>query len=466
MKGRARKHPRGNRREPTDAQTKTTPGSSAVTIVPGSDPDGDTPGILPIRDLLGAQPLLDEGEIGVGGSATVRQVYDPFLRRRLAMKVLATPAARRLEALQSFVQEAEITAQLEHPNIIPVHDLVIGPGSTSYFTMRLVRGQTLSELLTKTPALLDESEGIVQIVNIFLRVCDAVAFAHSRGVIHGDIKPENIMVGSYGEVYLMDWGVSRLSRSEVSPGEDFVSTSANRSTSRQVHGTPAYMSPEQATGSHLGTTEATDVFGLGTVLYFLLTGRPPFETTSLADSMALAREVRFADPEESPRGQSLPALCRIVRKAMAAEPGQRYASVLELQRETRLFLHGGSHFPSRRFGAGSVIVRQGDPGDEAFIIVSGHCVVAKTLDGQRHELRRLGPGSVFGETAIFSGQARTATVEAIDDVTVRIVTRALIDEQLGMNTWLGRFVLALAERFRETDEKLTQLTRGKAAAPP
>lgn len=142
---------------------------------------------------------------------------------------------------------------------------------------------------------------------------------------------------------------------------------------------------------------------------------------------------------------------------MAADPHQRHATVPGLQRDTRSFLHGRSHFPLRDFPAGTVIVKQVERGDEAFIVVSGECRVSKMVEGRRHELRTLGPGVAFGETAIISENIRTATVEAVQDVTARIVTRALVQEQLGVNSWLGQFVLALAERFREADEKVARL---------
>ena len=127
--------------------------------------------------------------------------------------------------------------------------------------------------------------------------------------------------------------------------------------------------------------------------------------------------------------------------------------MLELEEDVRGFLNVGLHFPSRVFAPGSVIVREGDPGDEAFIITAGHCTVVRMERGERREIRQLGPGEVFGETSILSRTARTATVVATDEVTVKIVTRSLIEERLGPSTWLGKFVLALADRFREVDEK-------------
>jgi serine/threonine-protein kinase len=407
--------------------------------------------------VLAGGRLVDEGEIGRGGTATVRRALDPGLRRHVAVKTLADDLASSPRALRDFIQEAEITAQLEHPNIIPIHELAVGPGRAS-FSMRLIRGQTLLQAINDWSQLPDDAEALYRILNVFLHVCDAVAFAHSRGVIHGDIKPANVMVGSYGEVYLVDWGIASLI--PTATGEEPVSVSSERHTRSGVRGTPAFMAPEQAKGVLQAIDERTDVFGLGALLYFILCGRPPFEGMTSGETLTRARAGLYMDPERSERGKTMPALCRIVRRAMANAPDDRYASAVELQAEVRGFLNVGLHFPSRTFAPGTAIVREGDPGEEAFIITTGTCVVSKR-DGQapgnqqeqQRELGRLGPGDVFGETAILSRTARTATVTAIDEVTVKIVTRGLIEERLGPSTWLGRFVLALADRYREADAR-------------
>jgi serine/threonine-protein kinase len=401
--------------------------------------------------------LLDEGVIGAGGTATVRKMFDPSLRRRVALKTLSPELAGNPRAHRDFVQEAEITAQLEHPNIIPIHELAMVDGRAS-FSMRLIRGQTLQAALatwSRASTSPDEADVLYRVLNVFLHVCDAVAFAHNRGVVHGDIKPDNVMVGSFGEVYLVDWGVASLIPG--ASGEEPVSVSSERHTRSGVRGTPAYMAPEQAKGVLTEIGDRTDVFGLGALLYFILTGHPPFEGESASEILTRARNGLYRDPEQSERGRKAPALCRIVRKAMAPAPEDRHPSALALEEDVRGFLNVGLHFPSRSFPPGAVIVREGDPGEEAFIITTGRCSVRRTERGEAREIRQLGPGDVFGETAILSRTARTATVAAIDDVTVKIVTRSLIEERLGPSTWLGRFVLALADRYREVDERLARV---------
>jgi CRP-like cAMP-binding protein len=141
---------------------------------------------------------------------------------------------------------------------------------------------------------------------------------------------------------------------------------------------------------------------------------------------------------------------------MERDPRDRYGTVLELKADVESFLRGGFHFPTRPYAPGSVIVAEGDRGDEAFVIEKGTCVVYKTINGERKVLRQLEAGSVFGETAALAGGTRTATVAAVGDVLVRVVTRQLLEENLGLDSWFGAFVVALADRFREVDEQLAR----------
>jgi CRP-like cAMP-binding protein len=146
---------------------------------------------------------------------------------------------------------------------------------------------------------------------------------------------------------------------------------------------------------------------------------------------------------------------------MERDPRARYGSVLELKAEVESFLRGGFRFPTRPYPSGAVIVAEGDRGDEAFVIEKGTCVVYKTVAGERKVLRHLEAGSVFGETAALAGGTRTATVAAVDEVIVRVVTRQLLEENLGLDSWFGSFVVALADRFREVDEQLAQKLPGQ-----
>lgn len=406
-------------------------------------------GAGPASKPLPESALIDEGELGTGGSAIVRRAFDPQLGRRIAVKALSRRFAVRPRAVERFIQEAQLTAQLEHPNIVPIHNVGLNREGTVYFTMRLVEGKTLAALIAAEGQAPPSPDRLYELLQIVVKVCDAVAFAHSRGVIHCDIKPENIMVGAYGEVYLMDWGIASVRESTARRGQSSTRTKPG------VRGTPAYMAPEQASGRAQRLTEQTDVFGIGTVLYRILTGRPPFEGTSTTESLSRARRCALVVPLDSDSTDLPPGLTRIAAKALAARPEDRYPGVSDLRRDINDVLRTGWHLPSQVFPAGSIVVKEGDTGDAAYIIVRGRCEVVKLIDGEQRLLRLLGPGDVFGEMAILSHSARTATVRATEELTVKVVRPDLFREQVGADSWVGRFVLALAERFRELDEKLS-----------
>lgn len=423
----------------TPRRTNARASSSAKTVV-GAVRTPATLGSSGAAEPSGK--LVDEGEIGSGGSGSVRKAYDPNLRRVVATKVLSPDLARFPEHVQRFVEEARLMARLDHPNIVPIHDLV-AERDRAYFVMKRVVGQTLDARVEAQRG--QGSDGLHELLQVFLKVCDAVAFAHSRGVIHCDLKPENIMVGEFGEVYLMDWGIAsqKSERMDAAPG-----------ARRGVRGTPAYMSPEQAEGSISAISERTDIFGLGVVLYYILTGHPPFDGKTASQSLARARKGEHQDLESAAGMPPPPGLVRIVRQAMAPDPGERFASVLELRHAVDMVLRSDWSLPTRVYEPGATIVREGDFADAAYIIVRGQCAVSKTIDGRSKVLRTLEPGAVFGETGILSGDRRTATVQAVNEVTLKVVTRELFRGQLGNDTWMGKFVLALADRFRELDAKV------------
>ena len=206
--------------------------------------------VTPIE--LPAARFRDEGHIGHGGRSQVHMIYDRILLRRSAMKVLAPRLQPSGEDRQRFIEEAQINGQLDHPNIAPIHELSVSNDGSLYFTMKLVDGHTLEELLRARNGQVRRFDWVAPFLEILVKVCDAVAFAHSRGVIHRDLKPGNIMVGSFGQVYLMDWGMARLvdGRHDVAIRRDPQRPALDHEG--EVLGTPAYMSPEQAAGRQIG----------------------------------------------------------------------------------------------------------------------------------------------------------------------------------------------------------------------
>jgi serine/threonine-protein kinase len=399
----------------------------------------------------------DRGEIGRGGMGTVRRVFDRRLLRDLALKVIEPRSGEPEKRLQRFLEEARVTGRLEHPNIVPVHELG-AQGPQWYFSMKLVQGFTLEQLIDAAGTDRLEPDTLADLLGVFIKVCEAVAFAHSRGVIHRDVKPANVMVGEFGQVYLMDWGVARLLGGDVLTAqhrEELIFTTED--SPGDIVGTPSYMSPEQARGDHARVDARSDVFTLGSTLYHLLTGRPPYDGRTYYMVLIQALQRRCEAPEVvDPRVP--PALSRIALKAMALDPAERYASAGDLQQALEDFLRGGWHLPTETFAPGALIVRQGDDADAAYIIASGHCEAFKTgPDGHEQRLRIMGPREVFGETAILTRSPRTASVRALDEVTLMVVREATLSEALGLNAWMGSFATALARRFREVDARVGEL---------
>jgi serine/threonine-protein kinase len=401
--------------------------------------------------------------IGKGGMSTIHRVTDEVVGRSVAVKLFRTGGPMTPEDEERFVEEARITGQLEHPNIVPIHDLCVENGDQPpYFTMKLVEGRTLTELIRRhaqeplSPRLLDE------LLEVFLRVCDAVAYAHTRGVVHRDLKPENIMVGSHGQVYVMDWGVARIlppSRSGRSAEARVrVPETAHRDERGSIIGTMIYMAPEQALGRTDEVDERTDVFGLGAMLFAILTARPLYLGRTHMEVLRMAREVAVTPPDvAAPHRAPPPELCRIVLRAISARPADRYPDVESLRAEVAAFVRGGGWFPSQTFPPGAVIVQEGAPGDDAFIIVSGTCDVVKAELGVPRLVKQLGPGEVFGEAGVFSARPRTASVVATSEVTVKRVTREALRLELEGRDWLRAFFEALADRFISTDAELSRL---------
>lgn len=405
---------------------------------------------------------LDLGEVGEGGMGSLRRVRDLDLMRQVVVKRLHPELNRDRGIVQRLVEEAQITGQLDHPNIVPVHELGRDERGDRYFSMKLVEGRTLQELIREAGAERLAPDRLVEFLEILVKVCEAVAFAHSRGVIHRDLKPANIMVGDYGQVYVMDWGIARLSNRLPTDGSTVVVSrdveGSEPDRPGMLVGTLSYMAPEQAEARHDRLDSRTDVFALGGTLYYLLAGRPPYQGKTQHALLDQALKCEPPDPEEAADGVIVPSrLARIARKAMARDPDDRYPSVKAMKRDLEAFLRGAWHLPTRTFQAGEVIILTGDQGDAAYIITEGECVVLKQVGSERKELRRMGPGEVFGETAIFSAGPRSATVEAVSDVTVMVVDRELLTARFELDSWMGRFVSALADRFCELQAQLHRL---------
>lgn len=297
----------------------------------------------PLMALLDdARPRLDRyvlgDEIARGGMGRIVSAFDNELRREVALKLLRV-AADDPRRRRRFLEEAQIAAQLEHPGIAAVHELGLDAAGVPFFSMQLVRGQHLGEVLQRSVDG-DSEWSRPRVLSVLLRVCEAMAFAHERGVVHRDLKPQNIMVGYFGETYVMDWGLARVRGSELDTVRADIEQDSDSKEllthDGDVVGTPTYMAPEQASDS-VNAEPAADVYAVGAILYHLLAGRAPYLPQEALGADSVLRQLRAHAPPPLPTTSPV-ELRAICERAMARRPQDRYANMTELAADLRAFL--------------------------------------------------------------------------------------------------------------------------------
>ena len=312
--------------------------------------------------LLRDKKYEDGKKIAQGGMGTILTAREAGLRRTVVMKVMRGHDST--DRLLRFIEEAQVTGQLEHPGIVPVYDLGVDTEQQPFYTMKYVRGDTLREVLEKLAQHDPETLAkypLAALLTVLQKVCDALAFAHSKNVIHRDLKPDNIMIGHFGEVLVMDWGLAKLLQSATpdtptEPGADAAGHSVivsvrrdegegGRTMSGTVMGTPNYMAPEQAEGAIEKMDARTDVFALGGILYHMLALQMPFSGKTLDEVLDKVMRCEITPMSDEPRphlpeGRVPAALLAVVMKAMAQKQEERYQSVPELQRDIAAYQNG------------------------------------------------------------------------------------------------------------------------------
>lgn len=303
--------------------------------------------------------------VAKGGVGAILDARDLNCRRHVAMKILMKGQVAGEDEVLRFIDEAQVTAQLEHPNIVPVHELALDHAGNPYYTMKLIQGISLKEILErlrqKDPEI-SRAYSLNRLLNIFLKICDAVAFAHSRHIVHRDLKPANIMIGGYGEVLVLDWGLAKqilpakegntdggtpvtepvveIDSLRLDAGADILQTLTGT-----ILGTPAFMSPEQARGDIEHIDQRTDIYTLGGILYNILTLQPPINKRhNLRNAvMAISRgevaeQLDFTGSvPHCPQQQVPEALAAVARKALSASQEDRYQTVKALQAEIEAY---------------------------------------------------------------------------------------------------------------------------------
>lgn len=317
------------------------------------------------------QRFVVEGEIARGGMGAVLRAVDCDLRREIAVKYMLDDMDQKKKS--RFIEEAQISSQLEHPNIVPIYDLGIDAQKRPFILMKIVKGHSLKEVLDQlrdNPKRAENEYSLGRLLNILVNVCNALAFAHARGVVHRDLKPANIMLGDYGEVYVMDWGLAKvLNQPGATPPQAVIAAlpaptasisghnskvattrapEADLTQEGSVLGTPVYMPPEQATGNLNSIDQRSDVYSLGAILYEMLTLQPPVEREGgyLVVLMRVALG-EIVSPEQrnlqrAKAGKIPKELAAIAMKALAKDKEQRYPTADALRQDIERFQEGRS----------------------------------------------------------------------------------------------------------------------------
>lgn len=405
-----------------------------------------------------------------GGLSLVSKSFDRSLDRIVAIKALKEKYMENGSMLKAFLNEAKLIGYLDHPGVISIYDVFIQGNASPCYIMEFIKGRNLDEYIDgrMRSRVADGKQNIgiplTESLRIFERICETMAYAHDRGVVHLDLKPENIIIGAYGEVLIIDWGSALLYDTE--PYRQYIKKrSANDESvsffidteKAPATASPMYMSPEQTQQPRETLDPLSDIFSAGVVLYQMLTGVMPFTGIELDE---VWKKIQcYCPPTVHTVNSDIPLyLSQICSKMIEKKPDARYRSFHDVLGDLKELRDSGHLFATKRYKAGDVVFREGEEGSYSFIILSGKVDISKKV-GERHvSIAELGKNEIVGELAIFSNEPRSATVTAIEPTTIRIMTRKEIDYELEkLAPWVGNMVSGLSDRFIELNERL--LTR-------
>ncbi len=457
-------------------------------------------------------PFIFGRRIAKGGMGAILEASDCKLGRTIAVKVMLSEAGCSEEQKQRFIQEAAVLARLAHPNIVPVYDLGLDAEGELFYTMKLVKGRTLQHILDELrrehPEDLREFT-LDRLLTIFRKVCDALAFAHAQKIIHRDLKPENIMVGEFGEVLVMDWGIAKildgsadtLVRSDSDPisgqaaeprSESPRSSTASFTATMDgaVMGTPNYMSPEQAMGKVNELDERSDIFSLGGILYAILTLRPPVEGKDVWEVLEKVQMANITAPTSfgvvtngkgktgakgevveakkikplphMPGGRVPPALSAVAMKALTLDKTKRYQAVAAFSADIEKF-QGGFATSAENAGAWKQLMlltkrhKAAAFGIAAVLLVGATLGTKALIEGRRAEdalthLRKTAP-------ALLQLAASEAAVQRFDSALDKVDAALSLDPRLTAAHWRRGWILVGQDKLPEAIAALRDAAR-------
>jgi WD40 repeat protein len=405
-------------------------------------------------------------ELGRGGIGRVFLAFDRTLGRDVAMKELLPELLEQSDdegyterfLTTRFLREARITGQLEHPNIVPVYELGREPSGRLYYTMRVVRGRTLTSAIIESKSISER----LTLVNHFAGLCQAIAYAHSRGVLHRDIKPDNVMIGEFGETFVLDWGLAKIVE-ESSPRSLRAAASLNppaneirrkpqitydanvsfNTESGSLVGTPLYMSPEQILQAPEASTPTSDVWSLGVVLYYILSGNLPFNGTTLNQLVAAILEAKpisnLSNHSDVPRD-----LAAIVHRALAKDPKDRYSTARELVKDVAAY-QAGEKVAAYDYGA-MELFRRFVLRYRAAVVVALAATITLTIlmVSSYYRITVARDQAIFAEKRAISGEQQAKV--SLSEVLVERARASVSDGDFAAGTLLAAGALELMER--------------------
>jgi serine/threonine-protein kinase len=406
-------------------------------------------------------------DLGEGGLSKVYSSFDTYLNRVVAVKELKPDNLDDPLMLQSFITESRLISYLDHPGVISLFDTFLRDDGTLCYTMKMIEGRPLADVLDYYRQKKRSHIPLSRFHDIFEKLCETLAYVHDKGVVHLDLKPDNIMIGRYGEVMVMDWGNAMLYNPEpykkylsrFSESADLISTRVDEKN--VLIGTPMYMSPEQTLEPRDTLKPTSDIFSVGIILYEMLTGIYPFPADNNDMDMLFTNIRGFDPPPVYEINKFVPRrLSQICMKMLRKSQRNRYQTFHEIIEDIDDFYDSGQAFSTKMYHPGETIFSEGEEGEYSFVILQGEVEILKRSGETQIVLATLGKNEIVGELAIFTGGPRSATARASKQTLIRILNRADIRSELDkLSPWVGDMITGLSRRFIELNNKIIRLEK-------